>query len=562
MSVLEKLPLEILQEGKLVSESEDDLEEDLEEDLEDHGSAVVNGGPFYGGLPNDEYIGKYWEPLARFLVQLPRLLDFVYSFVDLPAPCLMDALRSIPNCRLHLHNFGLKSLVQPEGQPQDIDPYEYSVATCPQLYCILTRCSDYTEDGLRNYNGEAARLLAAGLAQNLKRVRVIEFYPGTGLGHTNTFNGPRVGWQGFFPNSPQKTQTQPLRPGYLDALSVRPWPPANLEEWSKYVEFSSLRTLKWNCHAPSTNMYRWMSTCDFSSLKTLVLNVESYGSECKQMDEVAGVVLRNLPPLNSLRLTGLFGQQAFQAIVQCHNTLRRLSLFAEQLPDADRLRITAENARELAENCAQLEELSLQVPRSQGNKEEVLIYRSLGSILSLRYLTIYLDCSEVATYGLSDSDVEEYYNDVQYPKLHKLLIREAMINAAVDEQLARAIYQEIENGSSNNGKHPALQCVKFYVTGAGEFNEYYGNIYITPVVRSIGRSWELIRNPSRRDDSADVVAIQELDREAREAFDKETKEFRRWNGVMDIQELVFREIWPEKTRSWQTDWHSFPLMTD
>ncbi|KAF3480681.1 uncharacterized protein GIQ15_06028 [Arthroderma uncinatum] len=526
---------------KLISTTEDDLE--------DYDAGTIVGGPYYGRLSDEK--DDDWKPLSRFIMHLPRLLNFVYSAIGIFPPCLMDALRSIPNCRLHLHSFGLGSLVQPPDQPQDIDPYEYSLATCPQLYCVILQHSLYTTEGLRNYNYEATQLMAAGLAPNLKRVRLIIRRPGSSPEYVAALRQPWAPWQGFFPSRPQ----QPLQPGHLNALGFGASQVTDIREWSKYITFSSLRTLKWDAEGVSTEMFRWLSTCNFSSLKTLVLNLEGFRIEYEQMDKVAGALLLNLPPLHSLKLTGVFGQQTFQAVLG-HHTLYQLWLSSPPDTDAEQLVITAKRVSELAKCCARLEELTLLVPRSQGSKEKVLIYRLLGSLPGLRNLTLYLDCTDLTAYNLSDSELDEEEDDVLFPKLDKGLVRKRLINAAVDEPLALAIYREIIQGKPRN--MPTLQCVKLHVSGAYELASTRGHLGLSSIIDVIGRSWEISRNPTRRDDCDDVV-VQEVGRQERE---ERIKVWSEWNGSDILEELVFREIWPEETGDWKTDWHSFPLMSN
>ncbi|KAK2873817.1 hypothetical protein FQN49_002041 [Arthroderma sp. PD_2] len=528
---------------KLISKTEDDLED------YDTGKFVCE--PYYGNLTDE--VDDGWKPLSRFIVRLSGLLNFVYSIRVFP-PCLMDALRYIPNCRLHLHSFRLGSLVQPPHRPQDIDPYEYSLATCPQLYCIIVRHSSYTTEGLRNYNYEAAQLMATGLTPNLKRIRVIIRHPSLSREYVAAFRQPWVSWRGFFPNRPRQQQQQPLQPGHLDALSIGEGQVSDLRQWSKYITFSSLRTLKWNAESVSADMLRWASTRNFSSLKTLVLNLECFQPGSEQMDEVASALLRNIPPLHSLKLTGFFGQQTFQAILR-HHTLYRLWLSSSPHTDVGQLVITAERASELVEHCLHLEEVSLLVPRSQGSKEEVLIYRLLGSIPGLKNLTLELDCTDLTIYTLSDSELED---DILSLELDKSLIRKRLINAAVDKTLALAIYQEIIQGKSGNVK-PTLQCVKLHVTGAHGPGGGCGHPGLSGIINVIGCSWEIIRNPTRRDDCHDVVVVQEI---GRRQMEERAEIFSDWGEFgIKLPELVFRELWPRKTGNWKTDWHSFPLVS-
>jgi hypothetical protein len=134
-------------------------------------------------------------------------------------------------------------------------------------------------------------------------------------------------------------------------------------------------------------------------------------------------------------------------------------------------------------------------------------------------------------------------------------VRKGLINAAVDEALARAIFKEIL--SSAPGNAPPLQRVRLETIGQLNVLEDMST-YFDDVVKWTGRSWECVRDdPDESGDSQVTV------REIGDLAVDSTNEYCR-----DQLELVdpecrdlWREMWPRRAEieDWKDDWSSFPL---
>ncbi|KAJ6039399.1 hypothetical protein N7444_008304 [Penicillium canescens] len=90
-----------------------------------------------------------------------------------------------------------KSVLQADN-PQDIDAYEYELATSPCLSSLLARVTRYNFYKKADYNGDAVIELANGLAPNLTNEHL--FFESPGLSRLNSITASRPPWRGFFRN--------------------------------------------------------------------------------------------------------------------------------------------------------------------------------------------------------------------------------------------------------------------------------------------------------------------------------------------------------------------------
>jgi hypothetical protein len=162
-----------------------------------------------------------------------------------------------------------------------------------------------------------------------------------------------------------------------------------------------------------------------------------------------------------------------------------------------------------------------------------------------------------------DEDDRKFYR-YERERIRRGYLRETLINCAVDETLARSIWETICQDKA--GK--PLEPLKLYPDSSGIFGR--SNIYkdsIHDVVDNLSRSWLIEK--SVRDDE-DIIKVRELGRGAREARDKlETAIYdRHYQGDRTGSALpahsavhIFRHIWASKegSKDWRQDWASFPL---
>ena len=156
--------------------------------------------------------GSHWVGL----LQLPALKNLVYVCANQFSPCLLDALHNfIPDCRLHIWTFDLRILHQDGPQPQDIDEYEYALATSPSPCSIRVRCGDHDEDGLANYNKEAAFEIGTRLEKVSVHFNLNKY--STGNWYYNTLS-PRPARNGLFLRD-HKQEKHPMQRGSIQSLT-------------------------------------------------------------------------------------------------------------------------------------------------------------------------------------------------------------------------------------------------------------------------------------------------------------------------------------------------------
>jgi hypothetical protein len=165
-------------EGPIVKE--DSTEENPLEDAYDSDDEFVPWGERNRDLhPDDSWTSDLdarddtWISLAGFIALLPALHDLVYACTNQVPPCLLDTLRqNLPDCRLHVRNFRLRSVHQHKDQLHDIDQDEYSLATYPSLHSIVVDGRACDSEGRVNYNHEAAMQIVGlnpGIALRTKK---------------------------------------------------------------------------------------------------------------------------------------------------------------------------------------------------------------------------------------------------------------------------------------------------------------------------------------------------------------------------------------------------------
>jgi hypothetical protein len=131
--------------------------------------------------------------------------------------------------------------------------------------------------------------------------------------------------------------------------------------------------------------------CRFLFLHTLAIRLATDDEEMETIDEVIEAVeefLATLPPLRSVKLTGMYTQRVFNAVLNlCDHNLRQLLLGAPSTL-AHTVLASVSLSGLIQEKSPHIEELTLPMMRSQGSVDEVAIYRSSAQMNPLRKLQI------------------------------------------------------------------------------------------------------------------------------------------------------------------------------
>lgn len=281
----------------------------------------------------------------------------------------------------------------------------------------------------------------------------------------------------------------------------------------------------------------------------------------------------SLPPLQKLSVSGSMGPEIIDAVLARHGPSLVdlkiypyedvLTIICDAIPYMP-MTITKAQIAQIEANCPVLESLSLYIKRSISDRSEADLYASLARIKPLQFLNVVLDCSSWRVRHGFDPEVVESFSEedraffASSTRLRRGHVRRSFMNCAVDERLARSIWDVIAN--HKHGKR--LLSLKLYTFGAIYFGSAATAHGVWDVAKHLSRSWSI--EPSLRDDKRDGLNVRELGLRARKAHDDEM-----WRklgaGGWDQSDAegikIFREIWPEKEAGtpWMDDWESFPL---
>ena len=526
-----------------------------------------------------------WLSVVGLIKTLPHLAKLVYDCQNQFPPSLLDALHDYhPHCKLYHLTFRFRTLLW--GTPY---PYEMALATSPCLYSVKVECSERDSEGDDDFNQEAIMELAAGLAPNLKEVVIVNLYPENSWRYEDR---PRGSWRGL----PGFVTGQSI--GSLTSLSLlaspKSGPLGKLQGWAKHTDFSHLRHLTlvggFGCEDSGLNdeTIEWIvENCSFSQLKTLHIRLDRHDSHADNPNYVINAIatLSSFEPLEQLSVSGPLEPKILDAILDRHGqTLTKLSLrpyedegstFPHRLRREIPMTFTKEHILQIHAQCPVLEELALSIKRTKSDALEAEVYKSFGRMGQLRSLFLILDCSnwsvardpDLEDNALFDTvDREAWGTDEFIKKGH---LKESMMNCAVDEALARSIWETI----CRNKAGQKLEALKMWTYGGGRFGGGSGGM--GKVVDNLSRSWLIERVP--RDDG-DIINIRELGQRAREVrdqrvtdeYEKHAQYLRRvYYDIIEPEDIaensdevqVFRLIWPrrEESEDWRKDWSSLPL---
>ncbi|KAJ5621162.1 hypothetical protein N7510_005146 [Penicillium lagena] len=493
------------------------------------------------------------KPLAQLMADLPRLADVVSKCPFQFPPCLLRALQKHhPQCRLHLDTFKLTSL-----DWTTIETYELELATSPLLYSVnATSLSQFGSGSPMDFTYDSVHRLAAGLAPNLTTLVTASEY--------------RDDWQGYPLPHAFETKVEYRSLKHLD-VKFR-GAPARLSPQLKDIlsNYADLRTLKLRGALDQMVLEYLATTCRFLSLEVFILQIDKPYDDPPYSEtywKSAERLILSLPRLTSLGLPGT--HIALERVLQYHGpTLKALWLPREPF------NIT--QVRQIVCTCPLLRKLGIMIKRSQGDAVEVAKYTALGTLPMLKDLTLILDRGGYwnAAKAQSTRTSEEHCDTETHDLPAKIFppcsgrwtfqrkglmdggrsftidnkcLRDVLINYAVDENLARAIYFAISSSESGSCE---LKELKLHYEGAVKprINE------LQAVVNEMNRSWIVERGP--RDDWDCDVSIAELGREDRVRYYG-----RRGTAMPAEMRAIIRQLWPwgELSQNGKYDWRSWPL---
>jgi hypothetical protein len=508
---------------------------------------------------NRTWLNEAWTPLATFMSGL-NLKDLIWASPSQVPLCVLSLLhQAIPNCRLHVHSFDLRSMHRARGVTPVMDESEWTLATSPSLHTVGVTCSWYDYNYLADFNKEVLNLMVTGYAPNLQRVHTWWRDRHSGPWRSNS-GSRKQAWEGFGEKAPSALRTTR---GQLRSLDIQsggqhsPELPAHaISEWASRTDIRYLQSLRFRTSLTLGALEKLAELAEgdeFVSLKDLQIPVSLTPSQRQStMDKAVARILTALRPLERLVTTNI-SDRTINALAVTHGP-------SLQCLEIDRYVFTLDDLQQLSKCCRSLARLTIEIIRTSGDQEEMAKYRTLGSMPKLKKLKLNLQCTALCHTWPPPGSTSSPPTEALVVEMRKVLI-----NSALDEKLASAIFNTICRSSTT--AFPSLADLTLCPIGAHSlsFLHHYPMYQdFRNIVRWLGHEWSVQRDP--RDTHCDEVTAKEVE----ENIECYTRGFQDGQLCTDLDKVdesacwpqIWRELWPETGRGWKHDWYSFPLASD
>ncbi|KAJ5178777.1 hypothetical protein N7492_001987 [Penicillium capsulatum] len=333
--------------------------------------------------------------------------------------------------------------------------------------------------------------------------------------------------------------------------------------WTEAIDASRLRSLNLGRVRKIEYFDPLIDSITLPSLEKLALRLEMAWDHDAQRK--VKTFMGGLRPLNTLRLHGMMDSSLVDSIIERHGSALRNLLMDPYCfnSDARPWSLTATIIGQLSVKCPRLRELGLTVPRFKGNHDEITCYQALGSFHFLEKLCLNLDCS-ISEPGFFGREQWSAFDLMEYSSITTSAIqicngdiRDILINAAVDKDLVRSIW---ENILSYQKRPTSLRWMMISPRRSG----YISSVRPAGIghkVEHMSRSFELTKTGKT---AIDVIEIGQARRERQDSEWREIEEqaLREMGQRIDSDlEDIMRTIWPfrEGIDDWRLFWSSFPL---
>jgi hypothetical protein len=539
---------------------------------------------------------ELWKPLADFIPKLSGFRDLAWASSDQIPSSVFDALHRT-QARFRLQRFEIRSLGKYTNPSTEIDPYEYSVVTSPRLTHIVSLNTIRSACNPPQYDlsGGVVFLLIKGAAPNLEEARIIsdrgagtsclqrlapksfrfedprqkatesptEKFKQLFLGRsTEKTSGISQRW--LSPSRSQQPNSQAPK-GRLRTLftTVEAWNEicaSCVQTWSGRTDFELLEHLQIGLSEDSMQkMVHLKSQGSFKSLRALELSYDRdrYTSSPSTF-EAARLLLSVLEPLESLKTHFPVNTDVFDTILHRHGASLRVLRF-----DKIEVMLNSKNVRQIANSCPHMEDIKFNMLRTCGNKEEVEIYKALGSMPRLKRASLTLDLwlydpnpppnpENMRVTMRSYSEEEIIY-----------FLRLGFLNCPIDEPLARAIFETISTTQAT--ARPSLRprfeglMIKPHCLWRRD-SIGFPNEQVWNVTTAMRQTWYCTRDP--RDTHPNELV---LSREVRygsldDLFNKNLyRHLTPSQGGDAVCAAAWKAAWPHSTGDWPNEWRSSPL---
>ncbi|KAK0662498.1 hypothetical protein QBC41DRAFT_329750 [Cercophora samala] len=483
-----------------------------------------------------------WQSFVDFMGQLSGLRDLVYACTHQIPPCVLKALhQDHPRCRLHMHAFSLRSLYLTGSSDHAMDPDEYALLTSPCLYSIYMRYEPYSEEAETSFNTDALNWLIANSA-SLRKFELEYKLPGDTLALRRGLDRPKYSWADFLKQasggksaeeeSAKAPERYPLESlafysfGFDTRLN-------RIEKWRPLRSFANLRHLE-------------ISPCISMDVETLLsmategelCSLRSLSVEWGDTNNNLGLLLSALSQLDTLKLSGDLDESTFLGIYRGPRlALRKLQIYPHEA-------IEHSQVRKLLQWCPNLEDIRLHLYREAGPHETAL-YRLLGRLPRLRRVLLQFVCPRTQY-----PPPVRTIMDLRWDKYRD--VRKTLVEIAVDETLARAIFRKIAARGCPL-ERLKIEClrVQHTVSNFTGFSASWEDI--AEVVG--GRTWVC----TREDTKSPEVEVREI---TRESGNREmSMDLLERSRNREIRKL-WERVWPPREGAsdrWWENWWSYPL---
>ncbi|KAI9931060.1 hypothetical protein MW887_010717 [Aspergillus wentii] len=503
-----------------------------------------------------------WLPLASLLARLQYLLEMNYTCENMFPPCLLEALSQYhPSCRLSLDMFRFTGC-----KGQETNPYEMKLIHSPCLHAVTMRFPNHSSESQIDYDEEAV-IEAIKTAPNLKEVRLHWCLSQTTNAVHQNLDSPQAGTREVFnpvsipeEHRPRKSLTSLSLKGASISME-------RLEKWSQVTDLSKLQSLTMD-RVSNPFLSLVTETAAFTSLEKLSMTF-GFPRDNEHIQPLAETFFESLPPLKTLRLHRFIGVPLLQKILERHGpSLRELlfkpfggSIGPPQI-QVKPIVLTASDIAHVAELCPLVEQLDLSLHRFQGNYRETACYEALGKFQSLKKVSLDLNYVMPFAQPRTIDDLDESMDELDRQRyggpctrmVYNIDACDAMTNAAVDEKLARSIWDVITSSQSGNNRLLSLCIMPRKAIVAG-----YVSLLI-PKVKHIARSFKVTWHGY-----GNHVDVFEIGKKRREREDKERRQYeadmiRERGSFWDLRDEIFERLWPQSEgQHWHDSWSSFPL---
>lgn len=335
----------------------------------------------------------------------------------------------------------------------------------------------------------------------------------------------------------------------------------SLQTWARHTDFGQLRAL--SLEMPITRAaLETLISLSLQSLHTLGLDLDPPHAS----DHYNGTLqtfICNLLSLSYLRLTGALSSLVLKVMLDHLGSALHTLYLIPSGTNPCRLVFDSSTIAQVTDSCKNVQDLGITIRRAWNKPgEDIAVLKAIGRLPHLSSLDLTFDASNYTLLlhsngvneptdlapsdpSFSDFDTKPFSGWFGTDKKLRIgHIRDALINSAIDAELAKAVFNTILSATPV-GKTPSLQRLSLKAVGGGNFGTSTSNYSITEIVEEVGKEWIVERSGNENILEARRPQVGN-------------------DGIGLVDSLgwdvepIFRRIWPGDGY-WFNDWRAFPL---